>query len=107
MKRSRSVSNGRYEKKRISMSPSNAFCSKCLTFLKGITRGCEPISASYRKAPRHPGIEPEIDGDAHPIIREIGWFHLRQPDTWDPLLYESEITYRMVQQVREALGCLL
>jgi 8-oxo-dGTP pyrophosphatase MutT (NUDIX family) len=59
-----------------------------------------------REGTASPGIEPEIDGDAHPIIREIGWFHLRQPDTWDPLLYESEITYRMVQHVREALGCL-
>jgi 8-oxo-dGTP pyrophosphatase MutT (NUDIX family) len=53
----------------------------------------------------HPGTEPEIDGDVHPIIREIGWFDLRQPETWDPLLRDSEITYRMLQQVRKALEC--
>ena len=29
----------------------------------------------------HPGTEPEID-DVHPIIREIGWFDLWQPETW-------------------------
>jgi 8-oxo-dGTP pyrophosphatase MutT (NUDIX family) len=53
----------------------------------------------------HPGTEPEIN-DVHPIIREIGWFDLWQPETWDPLLHENEITYQMLQQVRKAIGRL-
>jgi 8-oxo-dGTP pyrophosphatase MutT (NUDIX family) len=59
-----------------------------------------------REGTARPGIEPEVDEDPHPIIREIGWFHLRQPEVWDPLLHESEITYYMLEQVREALGYL-
>jgi len=51
-----------------------------------------------------PGIEPEVDGEGQPIIQDIGWFHLRRPETWDALLREDEITYRMLQQVRAALG---
>jgi len=52
-----------------------------------------------------PGIEPEVDEDGHPpTIQDIGWFHLRQPETWDALLQEGEITYAMLQQVRAALG---
>jgi hypothetical protein len=51
-----------------------------------------------------PGIEPEVDGEGQPIIQDIGWFHLRQPETWDALLREDEITYHMLQQVRAALG---
>ena len=53
-----------------------------------------------------PGIEPEVDGEGQPIIQDIGWFHLRRPETWDALLREDEITYRMLQQVRAALGHL-
>ena len=51
-----------------------------------------------------PGIEPEVDGEGQPIIQDIGWFHLRRPETWDGLLREDEITYRMLQQVRAVLG---
>src|SRR4029453_16264164 len=53
-----------------------------------------------------PGIEPEVDGEGQPTIQDIGWFHLRRPETWDGLLREEEITYHMLQQVRAALGYL-
>ena len=54
-----------------------------------------------------PGIEPELDGDGQSTIQAIGWFHLRQPDTWDALLREDDITYRKLQRVRAMLGYLL
>jgi 8-oxo-dGTP pyrophosphatase MutT (NUDIX family) len=53
-----------------------------------------------------PGIEPEVDGEGQPTIQDIGWFHLRRPETWDVRLREEEITYHMLQQVRAALGYL-
>jgi 8-oxo-dGTP pyrophosphatase MutT (NUDIX family) len=53
-----------------------------------------------------PGTEPELDGDGQPTIQAIGWFHLRQPDTWDALLREDKITYHILQQVRAILGYL-
>lgn len=51
-----------------------------------------------------PGSEPEIDGDGHQTIRQIGWFDLRQRETWNAMLNEEEITYRLLQRVRTELG---
>jgi 8-oxo-dGTP diphosphatase len=51
-----------------------------------------------------PGCEPEVDGDGHQTIQEIGWFNLRLRETWDAMLDEEQITYHLLQRVREDLG---
>jgi 8-oxo-dGTP pyrophosphatase MutT (NUDIX family) len=51
-----------------------------------------------------PGIEPEVDTPEHTTIREVGWFDLRYPTTWDPLVLGDPITLPLLRQVRTALG---
>jgi hypothetical protein len=51
-----------------------------------------------------PGIEPEVDTAEHRTIREVGWFDLRHPTTWDPLILGDPITLPLLCQVRAALG---
>jgi 8-oxo-dGTP pyrophosphatase MutT (NUDIX family) len=51
-----------------------------------------------------PGWEPEVDGNGHQTIQDLGWFDLRQRETRDAILNEKEITYHLVQRVREELG---
>lgn len=51
-----------------------------------------------------PGIEPEVDTSTHRTIREVGWFDLRAPTTWNPLVLADSITLPLLQQVRAALG---
>lgn len=50
------------------------------------------------------GCEPEVDGDGHQTIHEIGWFDLRGRETWDAMLDEEQITHRLLQRVRTELG---
>jgi hypothetical protein len=45
-----------------------------------------------------------VDGDGHQTIQEIGWFNLRLRETWDAMLDEEQITYHLLQRVREDLG---
>lgn len=52
----------------------------------------------------HPGTEPEVDTPERSAIQAMGWFDLRDPQTWDPLALEDPITMRNVQRVRVALG---
>jgi 8-oxo-dGTP diphosphatase len=51
-----------------------------------------------------PGIEPEVDSDSHRTIREVGWFDLRSPTTWDPLVHSDRITLPLLQELRATLG---
>jgi 8-oxo-dGTP pyrophosphatase MutT (NUDIX family) len=51
-----------------------------------------------------PGCEPEVDGDGHQTIQDLGWFDLHQRETWDAMLDEERITYRLLQRVRAELG---
>ena len=51
-----------------------------------------------------PGIEPEVDTDSHRTIRAVGWFNLRHPMTWDPLVLADPITLPLLHQVRDMLG---
>jgi 8-oxo-dGTP pyrophosphatase MutT (NUDIX family) len=51
-----------------------------------------------------PGIEPEVDTASHRTIREVGWFDLRYPTTWDPLVLGDPITLPLLRQVRATLG---
>jgi len=57
-----------------------------------------------REGAARPGCEPEIDGDGHQTIQELGWFDLRQRETWDAMLEEEQITYYLLQRVRAELG---
>ena len=50
-----------------------------------------------------PGIEPEVDTASHRTIREVGWFDLRAPTTWDPLVLRDPITLPLLRQLRAAL----
>jgi 8-oxo-dGTP pyrophosphatase MutT (NUDIX family) len=60
---------------------------------------CHVMSGEAR-----PGIEPEVDTAAHRTIREVGWFDLRNPTAWDPLVHRDPITMPLLRQVRAALG---
>ncbi len=51
-----------------------------------------------------PGVEPEVDSAEHATIREVRWFDLRAPDTWDGLAINDPITYPLLQRLRGALG---
>jgi len=51
-----------------------------------------------------PGIEPEVDTATHRTTREVGWFDLRAPTTWDALVLSDAITLPFLRQVRAALG---
>ena len=51
-----------------------------------------------------PGIEPEVDTPEHTTIREVGWFDLRAPTTWNALVRGDPITMPLLRQVRAALG---
>ena len=50
------------------------------------------------------GIEPEVDTSTHRTIREVGWFDLRAPTTWNALVRGDPITMPLLRQVRAALG---
>ena len=51
-----------------------------------------------------PGIEPEVDTLEHTAIREVGWFDLRAPTTWNALVRGDPITMPLLRQLRAALG---
>ena len=51
-----------------------------------------------------PGIEPEVDTPEHTTIREVGWFDLRAPTTWDALVRGDPITMPLLRQLRTTLG---
>jgi hypothetical protein len=50
--------------------------------------------------------EPSVGSGAtdHTTIREVGWFDLRNPTIWDPLVLGDPITLPLLRQVRAALG---
>ena len=51
-----------------------------------------------------PGVEPEVDTPEHTTIREVGWFDLRTPTTWNELVRRDPNTMPLLHQVRLALG---
>ena len=51
-----------------------------------------------------PGIEPEVDSVDHTTIREVGWFDLRYPRSWDALVLRDPITLPLLCRLRAALG---
>jgi hypothetical protein len=51
-----------------------------------------------------PGIEPEVDTPEHTTIREVGWFDLCAPTTWNALVRGDPITMPLLCQLRVALG---
>ena len=51
-----------------------------------------------------PGSEPEVDTPDLQTIQAVGWFDLRDPDSWDPLAQNDPITLANLTQIRAALG---
>ena len=51
-----------------------------------------------------PGYEPEAEAAAVYAITEVGWFDLRQPDSWPDEICEDVITFPVLQRIRGALG---
>jgi hypothetical protein len=80
----RSVLNGKYAKK-LGVAVAR-FLFEVPDVPEGNYERLRTYLCTIQEGTAHPGTEPEID-DVHPIIREIGWFDLRQPGTWDPLLH--------------------
>ena len=100
------VSNGRCGKRRHLRVAVTRFLFEVPDIPEGSYDWLRTYLCVVQAGTARPGIEPEVDGEEQPIIQDIGWFHLRRPETWDALLREDEITYRMLQQVRAALGHL-
>lgn len=51
-----------------------------------------------------PGLEPEVDTEDRRTITETGWFDLRAPETWDPLILDSGITLQTLRKLQSVLG---
>ncbi len=68
-------------------------------YLRRKTYACQILSGEPK-----PGVELEVDTEERSTIQEIGWFDLRDPQTWDPLALRDPITLWNVQRVRVALG---
>ncbi len=51
-----------------------------------------------------PGYEPEPEVAAAYAITEVGWFDLRQPETWDAQIVPDSFTYPLLQRIQAALG---
>ena len=50
-----------------------------------------------------PGIEPEA-GDAESPIKDIGWFDLRDVDSWDALGSSPSFAFPLLKRIRAGLG---
>jgi len=50
-----------------------------------------------------PGIEPEA-GDAESPIKDIGWFDLRDVDSWDALGSSPSFAFSLLKRIRGGLG---
>ena len=53
-----------------------------------------------------PGIEPEEDAAALYAITDVAWFDLRTDERWDPAIFENQIAFPILQEIRRALGYL-
>jgi len=51
-----------------------------------------------------PGYEPETEASEHYGIVAVGWFDLRHPENWEPLLTSDRITFSLMQRIQAALG---
>lgn len=51
-----------------------------------------------------PGYEPEPESNARYVISAVGWFDLRDPQTWEPLVKNNPYTYPLLQRIRTTLG---
>ena len=50
-----------------------------------------------------PGIEPEV-GDSESPIKDIGWFDLRDVDSWDALGASPSFAFPLLKRIRRILG---
>lgn len=68
------------------------------TYQRARTYLCE-----VRGGEAKPGYEPEFEfGEGYGIV-EVGWFDLRDPDSWDPLAVNDTITGPRLWKLREVL----
>ena len=51
-----------------------------------------------------PGTEPEVDTAEKSTIKEVEWFDLNSPDSWEQLAAKDPITSSILMGVRAALG---
>lgn len=64
-----------------------------------LTYLCEILSGDPR-----PGHEPEPESSARYAITSVGWFDLRDPASWGPLVQNNPFTYPLLLRIRVALG---
>ncbi len=64
-----------------------------------LTYLCEYLSGDPR-----PGYEPEPEASARYAISSVGWFDLRNPPGWGPLVRNDPVTYPLLLRIRVALG---
>ncbi|MFO7168728.1 MAG: NUDIX hydrolase [Chloroflexota bacterium] len=60
---------------------------------------CRPQGGEAR-----PGHEPEPEAAASYAITAVGWFDLRAPESWDPLVHRDPFTGAALHRIRVALG---
>lgn len=51
-----------------------------------------------------PGYEPEADASAFYAITAVAWFDLRSEENWEASIFENQIAYPILQEIRRALG---
>jgi 8-oxo-dGTP pyrophosphatase MutT (NUDIX family) len=69
------------------------------TYQKRRVFRCKPLSGDAK-----PGYEPEIEAQRQYGIVGVGWFDLRDDQSWDPVAVNNPATYAKLQSVRKALG---
>jgi ADP-ribose pyrophosphatase YjhB (NUDIX family) len=70
----------------------------------GVYQHLHTYLCRVRAGEAYPGSEPEIDTPGRATIQEVGWFDLRAPATWHPLITNDPITFPLLQRVRLLLG---
>jgi len=73
-------------------------------FPSGMYRWRKTYACRILSGKPQPGVEPEVDTADLSTIQSVGWFDLRDPQSWDPLALNDPITFRNLQSVRIALG---
>ena len=71
---------------------------------RGIYQRYKTYLCSVEAGVAEPGSEPEPDVAARYSITDVGWFDLRDPDSWDEKLQADRITRPQVESIRKALG---
>jgi 8-oxo-dGTP diphosphatase len=70
----------------------------------GIYQRLKTYLCTIQTGQPQPGVEPEVEFAETTTIQAVGWFDLRQPDTWDRLVLNDPFTYPLLHRLRHVMG---